>query len=799
MRFLLSIIPCILPLLSWGQSSMEKHIPFRDIEATDSGIVVTYTFCGGIHQPDPLHDGAKSWKIPGFGMNDNAGEPGFPFRWDTFIVPDNAEVHVTLLDSAYIDTLFTIAPAYPPLLNSDTIGYTPDRVPAINPRMGFYPNTSVKKGDIQSYRGQGLVRVATLPVQYNCQTGIVRAFSRIKYLVSFTEKNTRSKIMGRKYVSESADSRISFSDNFLDNTTLNYKLSTNGRKNIHKRSGENQTQPDNRDYLIISTPKYAEAVNRFAEWKRTKGFRTHVLLRNDWTVTSVKTSIMELYNTEGVNLYYLLIVGGLNDVPAYRNKPYLLYDHVTDYYYGCMEDTIMVDESRDILPIIHRGRITATSLNEATTIINKIIGYEVDPPLDSLFFNTGIHCSYFEDEIKKVYNTITHQIEALPPDGCEDGRLVLTSEDIKNYVEGKGKTIKRIYYAKPATIPLRWNNGFYANGDSIPQELRKPTFSWNGNYNDIINTINDKAFYVLYTGHGERTAWLDPIYLTSHIGMMNNTQYLPVVFSMSCNTGNYISSNSFAECFLKKEMGGCVGIFAASERAHKGYTDTLSEGFFNSIWPNPGLYYFFRTNNANLDSISNTPVYALGDILDTGFNYLRQLETISSDTIEINLNVYNRELFHLFGDPSMMIYTNPPLTISNPTINVNNNTISIQLTDGNARISFYVPGTTPVVDSYIGNSVDYTTFADSVIICIDRHNYIPHIVTYHKNEYIQNESINNTMTYVGKIIKIGRNVTTTKPEGDVIINGANVIFNGGNVECHPGTTIINSNIIINPQ
>ena len=56
MRFLLSIIPCILPLLSWGQSSMEKHIPFRDIEATDSGIVVTYTFCGCIHQPDPLHD-----------------------------------------------------------------------------------------------------------------------------------------------------------------------------------------------------------------------------------------------------------------------------------------------------------------------------------------------------------------------------------------------------------------------------------------------------------------------------------------------------------------------------------------------------------------------------------------------------------------------------------------------------------------------------------------------------------------------------------------------------------------------
>ena len=121
------------------------------------------------------------------------------------------------------------------------------------------------------------------------------------------------------------------------------------------------------------------------------------------------------------------------------------------------------------------------------------------------------------------------------------------------------------------------------------------------------------------------------------------------------------------------------------------------------------------------------------------------------------------------------------------------------LTLSNARISFYTPGTTPVVDSYLGNSVDYTTTADSVIICIDRQNCIPHIVTYRRNEFIQNETINDGRTYVGKNIKIGRNVTTTKPEGDVIINGADIIVYGGDLEMHPGTTIINSNVLINPQ
>jgi len=82
---------------------------------------------------------------------------------------------------------------------------------------------------------------------------------------------------------------------------------------------------------------------------------------------------------------------------------------------------------------------------------------------------------------------------------------------------------------------------------------------------------------------------------------------------------------------------------------------------------------------------------------------------------------------------------------------------------------------------------------------IDRHNCIPYVVTYHKNAYIQNETINDNRIYVGQKIIVGRNVTNTKPIGDVIINGANVRIQGGDVELHPGTVITNSNVLINPQ
>ena len=67
------------------------------------------------------------------------------------------------------------------------------------------------------------------------------------------------------------------------------------------------------------------------------------------------------------------------------------------------------------------------------------------------------------------------------------------------------------------------------------------------------------------------------------------------------------------------------------------------------------------------------------------------------------------------------------------------------------------------------------------------------------NEYIQNETITDSRTYVGKNIKVGKNVTNTIPVGNVVIDGADVVIQGGNVELHPGTTIINSNVQINPQ
>ena len=160
--------------------------------------------------------------------------------------------------------------------------------------------------------------------------------------------------------------------------------------------------------------------------------------------------------------------------------------------------------------------------------------------------------------------------------------------------------------------------------------------------------------------------------------------------------------------------------------------------------------------------------------------------------------LYTKELFHCFGDPSMMIYTERPEGFNSPIIKYENGNIIVQTRGSrtNNRITFYTPSSN-IVDSYIGNYKEYATNADSVIICIDRHNCIPYIYTFYKHLYIQNETINGTHTYVGETILAGTNVTTTKPTGDVLIQNADVSIKAESVELHPGTTIINSNVEIN--
>lgn len=739
------------------KNTAASTVPQRDIIELEDGYMVTYTFEKALILSDKLFSGTIFWRTDGFGLNQTPGDPCTLIRDDLFAIPHGYRTEVEVIDSAYCDFNFELTPARQPLIDSNNEQYTSQNVLAIIPFDGFKPANIVCQSGTQSYRGHRMSQITISPIQYNYNTKTVRAYTSITFKVSFIldeEKNTINKIMPKL---------ISNEDIFLNNNVIGRFSEETNRVEV-----ESTFQADVRDYLILSTNTYSEAVNRFAEWKRLMGFDVHIVLRDDWTSTSVQSEVADAYDNLPA-LYYLLIIGDHEDVPAKQSS--LVNTHVTDFHYGCMDN--------DYIPDIYCGRLSVSTSEEAINVVEKIIGYEQAPPASSTFYENGLNCAYFQDTDNY--------------DHYADRRFAQTSEDVRTYVMTKGKSVQRVYKTPSNVTPLYWNNTFYSYGESISDELKKPGFAWNGNSVDISNAINNGVFYVLHRDHGAIWGWGDPLYTQQNINNLLNGNLLPVVFSMNCHTGEF-NSNCFAETFLRKSNGGCVAIYGATQVSYSGYNDALTTGMFDAIWPNPGLCINMPYHN-NSFSATPTPTYTLGQILGQGMVRLAETYGSSSDYTK-----YTKELFHCFGDPSMRIYTDMPISFSTVSIVRNSTSISVNLGAGEtARITAYNP-VNGDVQSFIGNSVNVTTSNPrEIIICISAHNRIP-FIQYPDVMYIQNTNIIGTLNETHDMIKVGNHVTTTIDTGDVTTSNADITLRANQVLLDSGTQIsIGSKLrILNP-
>ena len=747
----------ILLLSAWNFTLLSlanvSRLPERTVENVADGVIVTYKFENPIIRPNHLAPGSYLWEYMGFGVNDTPGEPAIPYRSDMFYIPAGYKAQITLLDSTYRDTTIVLSPAIPAVSNN---GSTIVSIDSITPYTGFLPNNVLKYGSFSNYRGAGLQCVTTIPIKYNYNQNIVRAYTGIKYKVTFVRNNVRGELKNEGNLSD-------LTSTFLSNITLNYAAHINTL-----RSASDSTWHSVRDepkYLIITTNEYYSAIQDFVEWKRMKGKNVEVekLPKGLWNPTNIKFAV-ELHDDPLNRLEYLLIIGGKDDVPG-SIFPLLTsegtHQAVTDFYYGL--------PNSDSIPQIHRGRIIGDSLPEIIPILNKIIQYEKNPTMNENFYKTGLHCSAYIDRNSNF------DIE----DGKEDRGFILTSENIRNHVIDQGLTVHRQYSKIASLTPFHWSV-LYSDGGIMPTELQAGSTVWNGNADSIQSIINSGTLYVLYNGHGETNYWCNPLIEASSFSQLQNGDRLPVVFSIACHTGNYRTEfDCLAKAFLKNASGGCAGIIAPTSAAFSGWSDALVLGMFDAIWQNLQLTYV----QDYLPNTTSVPVYELGQLLDIGL--LRMYATYNyggriKDTYKV---------FHYFGDPSMRMYTEKPHFFTEPSIFSRNDSIFVFVEDGDCKITFYDKETT-MMRSYKGNYAGYANPSDSLVICLDRHNYVPFIWEYTKDIYIQNEDIKNeTRVYKGNNIYVGKNVTTSKPIGDVNIQNAHVTIQGKRLELRPGTRI----------
>lgn len=732
-----------------------QNPPERDIIQNTSSVDVKYNIPGATLQSVVDNNTSYSLlKVKGFGLGSMEGDPALPNYQDIIAVPQASNLSISILSSTYRDYQnYTIYPSQGAAVDIDTV--MPFKINrATYQSNNFYPGPLVEIKSTQDYKGMPLVFVQVNPVQYNPATNTIRCYSQIQYRLSY--------------------SNVYFHQNI---SPLDSKLLHNIVSNREFILNKTSIDPlSSKSYIIVTTNKFLPAVERFASWKRKTGFKTKILVQDSWTSEQVKQSVHNEYNTSVIKPDYLLIVGDNEDVPGeYLKTGYT--PHYSDLYYVCMGGT------GDFVPDMAKGRIPVSNLNEANIVFDKIINYQITPPNDPDFYQNGVNCAYFQSYDNKT----------------EERRFVKTCEEVRDYLISKGYKINRVYCTEGSVNPQFYNNGYYANGEPLPNELKRSFyFAWDGDRTDISNNINNGKFFVLHRDHGDYYGWGDPEYGISDIDQLNNGEKLPVLFSMNCQTGAFNIPICFSEKFIRHPNGGAVGVFCASEISLSGFNDALIIGMFDAIWSDPGLVVRFGSQGIVNPALNkHADIYSMGDVLNQGL--LRMSQTWSDKGAIWDYQDYTYELFHYFGDPSMEMYTGTPLTFSNVSVTQNGTSVTVN-TGGVSDCEIVLCSKEDNGESYFSvaentSSYTFTNVDVPCSICIMKHNYIPYF--FNQDVYIQNKTLRGKNVFVGKNIKMGRNVTPNISQGDVTVSeGAEVVVDAeGNVlldsgfKCDKGGTL----------
>ncbi len=596
------------------------------------GISVSYRF-NGMEYATKTEKGTpyQYLHIRDFTYLKNTGKPALPVHYDLVLIPEGSRAEIRVKEGAVMN----LSPwlVYPALrMATDREG---DPEPEFEIDEAFYsgnqlyPEQSVRISGSILVKGLEMAIIEVCPVRYMPSARTLYVYPDLQYEVVFTP-------------AESFIREDHFSARFLEQLPNFVLNNASLKKELSSKTASKAVSGPAVDYIIVTHDNYLAAADSLAQWKAQLGYSCEIVSASSWTSATVKQAIQQRYQNWNPKPDYFVILGDHNLVPGeIHQDPSYGDDFATDLYYACM------DGGSDYVADMAFGRISVSSATEAMNVVRKIINYERNPPSTAAFYTSGLNCAQFQDDDSNSY---------------EDRRFSLTSEDIRTYlVNQHGFSINRVYKTDSDITPLYWNDGYYAAGEPVPANLRKPTFAWDGDKYDIRDEINSASgrLFVLHRDHGYvgGSGWATPQFVTSDINMLNNGNRTPVVFSINCHTGEYQLTECFSEKFLRYNNGGAVGVFGAAYYSYSGYNDGLVIGMFDAIWANPGLIPNF-TGNGDYPSGSpspHAPIYTMGDVMNQGL--IRMIQTWGDDD-------YTHELFHYFGDPAMRMWTGQPSAVT---------------------------------------------------------------------------------------------------------------------------------------
>lgn len=675
--------------------------------------------------------------IEGYGHGEEVGAPMTPCMTD-FIPTITTSPSFFISDADYIEyNNVNLAPTPAPTTDTDVVTQPFLFDSLMYNRNEFYPQNIFNVIGVQKYHDGFITLLRVNPIQYNPVSRVLRVYKNIEISSNDVVRPPR-------------------------------------RINGISSSGTCQVTNEREKYIVVTIDNYLSRLSDFLQWKRDLGFDTKVISKPAWSsFGEVRDSIISEYYRDSISIgKYLLIVGDYDDVPSELFSDTrstingtIIRRYASDHYLSCMGD------DNDYLPELARGRIVVRNITQLDQVLSKTIRYEQEPS----FLGKALHAGFF-------------QIDGNINKECRP--FIYTSEIVRNALlnEGYYAEIQREYFAEDNANPL-----FTRYGDSIPLELRKPYYSWNTDGVAITNYLNNGVDYALYRGHGNTDGWENVSFKNNNIGSIVYSEKSPIIFSTTCFTGQYVSVNSNMfdvskqNCFASNYLmqANAIGVIASTSTSYSDYNDIFISNMFYSIYPNDRVKSTLSKWMSN-STIQSTISSRLGDVMNQGFLGVISKYGISNFVKHASTNSITKETFqrfHIFGDPSIEIYTDSIRDFDSCEVFRDNDSLFVNLHDVNDCTIQIIPADTMshcyCKVQHCAGLVRLPYPEGSFKVLLTKHNYKPTWIVEDFDVYLQNKVISANKDIKGRNVYIGKNVNPNLEEGDVHLeNGASLKLNG---------------------
>ena len=359
--------------------------------------------------------------------------------------------------------------------------------------------------------------------------------------------------------------------------------------------------------LVIKHSMFDATIQPWVDWKRQLGFTVDVVdvTQAGSTAANIKTYIQNQYDLNN-GLMFVQLVGDAPQIPTLT------------YSGGGSDPSYALLAGNDNYYDIFVGRFSAQTVAELETQVARSIYYERDIAPGATWLEKAIGIASAEGgsgQGDMGESDITHMNNI--------------RTDLLNY----GYTTVDQIYDPGATAA------------------------------QVSNSVNQGRGFINYCGHGADTYWVTTNFNNNNANALTNDYMLPLIVSVACVNGNFVSQTCFAEAWMRSVN--------ETTNAPAGAI-TFWGSTINQSWAPP-----MRGQDEVTDLLVGNLKYRVGGLLFNGAH--KMIEVYGSQGLA------DARTWTIFGDASLMVRTKNPQVITatfNPVLFLGMSSFAVQTIPG---------------------------------------------------------------------------------------------------------------------